>query len=155
MNNIPSEIMIEILSRLPAKSAVRFKCVCRSWRSLLSHSDFARKHSTNHNNGDVNSFLLFNGASSYRRAEFSWSNGKKDGEKLLESATMRPINDKLHAEVKSFEKAQIMNSCDGILCLVLLVERTVVLWNPCINEYLSLPLPESSDFEDDILWIRL
>ncbi|XP_050219537.1 F-box/kelch-repeat protein At3g23880-like [Mercurialis annua] len=151
MSNIPSEIMIEILSRLPVKSVVRFKCVCRSWRSLLSHPDFARKHYTNNNNeDDINSFLVFNSASSYRRAEFSWSNGEKDGEKLLESATMRPINDKLHAEVKSLKKAEIMNSCDGILCLVLRVERAVVLWNPCINEYLSLPPPESFDFDNDI-----
>ncbi|KAL6142583.1 hypothetical protein ACLB2K_060862 [Fragaria x ananassa] len=35
---------VQILSRLPPKSLMRFKCVHRSWRALISSSNFAAKH---------------------------------------------------------------------------------------------------------------
>src|ERR1044072_8275998 len=38
------EVIIEILMRLPVKSLVRFKCVCKSWFSLISDPHFASSH---------------------------------------------------------------------------------------------------------------
>ncbi|KAF8034332.1 hypothetical protein BT93_C0586 [Corymbia citriodora subsp. variegata] len=37
---IPSNIMVEILACLPARSLARFRCVAKSWRSLLSEPYF-------------------------------------------------------------------------------------------------------------------
>ena len=39
-NNLPPEIIHEILSWLPVKSLRRFKCVSKSWRSLISDPKF-------------------------------------------------------------------------------------------------------------------
>ncbi|XP_025801739.1 uncharacterized protein LOC112881278, partial [Panicum hallii] len=33
---LPDDLVVEILSRLPARSLCRFKCVSRSWRALIS-----------------------------------------------------------------------------------------------------------------------
>ncbi|KAL2559457.1 F-box domain-containing protein [Forsythia ovata] len=37
---LPKEMLLEILSRLPAKSIFRFKCVCKEWLSLISDPSF-------------------------------------------------------------------------------------------------------------------
>ncbi|KFK44888.1 hypothetical protein AALP_AA1G315900 [Arabis alpina] len=39
-NWIPNDVIIEILSRLPAKSTARFRCVSKQWRSTLCRQDF-------------------------------------------------------------------------------------------------------------------
>ncbi|XBJ15065.1 hypothetical protein VPH35_007042 [Triticum aestivum] len=35
--NLTDDLVVEILSRLPARSACRFKCVSTTWRDLISH----------------------------------------------------------------------------------------------------------------------
>jgi len=41
---LPHELIIQILLRLPVKSLIRFKCVCKSWFSLISDNHFANSH---------------------------------------------------------------------------------------------------------------
>ncbi|KAF6987989.1 hypothetical protein CFC21_005579 [Triticum aestivum] len=35
--NLTDDLVVEILSRLPARSVCRFKCVSTTWRDLISH----------------------------------------------------------------------------------------------------------------------
>ncbi|KAL6853889.1 hypothetical protein ACP4OV_019918 [Aristida adscensionis] len=41
--NLPEELVVEILSWLPARSVCRFRCVSRSWRDLISHPAVRRR----------------------------------------------------------------------------------------------------------------
>ncbi|KAK4391177.1 F-box protein [Sesamum angolense] len=42
--NLPSELIINILSRLPIRTIISCKCVCKSWLNLLDTPEFARSH---------------------------------------------------------------------------------------------------------------
>ncbi|MED6201569.1 hypothetical protein PIB30_096273 [Stylosanthes scabra] len=41
---LPDELIAEILLRVPARNLVRLRSVCRSWRTLISSSQFANEH---------------------------------------------------------------------------------------------------------------
>lgn len=42
--NLPCEITMEILSRLPVRSVKSCKCVCKSWLNLLETEEFLKSH---------------------------------------------------------------------------------------------------------------
>ncbi|QHO32364.1 hypothetical protein HN51_020417 [Arachis hypogaea] len=42
--DLPEELIMEILLRLPARTLVSLRSVCTSWRNLISSPDFTRKH---------------------------------------------------------------------------------------------------------------
>ncbi|KAL3617101.1 hypothetical protein CASFOL_039495 [Castilleja foliolosa] len=42
--DLPEDILIEIFSRMPAKSVGKCRCLSRSWRTLLSTPDFIKSH---------------------------------------------------------------------------------------------------------------
>ncbi|KAK9741610.1 hypothetical protein RND81_03G117200 [Saponaria officinalis] len=44
MKTIPQELLVNILSRLPAKSIARCRCVWKPWRCLLSEAHFIKAH---------------------------------------------------------------------------------------------------------------
>ncbi|KAD3067993.1 hypothetical protein E3N88_35873 [Mikania micrantha] len=52
----------EILTRLPAKSVGRFKCVCKQWKSFLSTPTFVRTHLHYHRTINDHKLLLADGA---------------------------------------------------------------------------------------------
>ncbi|KAL5730446.1 hypothetical protein ACHQM5_003264 [Ranunculus cassubicifolius] len=41
---VPEDVMVDILSRLPAKSLIRFKTVCKTWYNLVHQPDFTKLH---------------------------------------------------------------------------------------------------------------
>ncbi|KAI6695787.1 hypothetical protein NL676_023497 [Syzygium grande] len=44
MSSLGEDVDREILRRLPVKSLLRFKCVCKGWCSLISTPEFAKTH---------------------------------------------------------------------------------------------------------------
>ena len=45
---LPTDVLYEVLLRLPAKELCRLRLVCRAWRSLTSDPGFARAHASRH-----------------------------------------------------------------------------------------------------------
>ncbi|OMO79396.1 hypothetical protein CCACVL1_13703 [Corchorus capsularis] len=41
---LPSSLVLEILSNLPVKALLRFRCVCKSWKDLINFENFINWH---------------------------------------------------------------------------------------------------------------
>ena len=41
---LPEELIVEILSWVPVKPLMRFKCVSKTWNSLIFHPTFVKLH---------------------------------------------------------------------------------------------------------------
>ncbi|XP_059635846.1 F-box/kelch-repeat protein At3g06240-like [Cornus florida] len=50
---LPYDLMTDVLSRLPVKSIVRFKCVSKSWLALFAHPHFVSLHLTRSRNSKL------------------------------------------------------------------------------------------------------
>ncbi|EYU45524.1 hypothetical protein MIMGU_mgv1a010975mg [Erythranthe guttata] len=55
---IPEELMIDIFSRLPAKSVGRFRCLSKLWREILSTPEFIKSHLNLQTNPQQNLLLV-------------------------------------------------------------------------------------------------
>lgn len=58
-NNLPEEIMLEILTRLPTESAIECKLVCKPLRDVVRHQSFSQMHSNRLNSADDSGKLSF------------------------------------------------------------------------------------------------
>ncbi|KAK9137042.1 hypothetical protein Sjap_007636 [Stephania japonica] len=129
---LPPEILAtELLPRLPAKSLLRFKSVCKSWRDLISDPHFIESHlhqqsqaASISSNGTIisgppNLNVLFGKFN----VLFSIVVGSGD-------ATAKPIG---------FDNSYCpLCSCNGLVC----VETNLMelaLWNPCTQSFRLLP----------------
>ncbi|XP_059668933.1 F-box/kelch-repeat protein At3g06240-like [Cornus florida] len=131
---LPKEVLTEILSRLPAKSLLRFRCVSKSWLSLITSPNFIAIHlNQSHTN---NSHLLI---------KYYSLNPKKERFSLRVDD-----NDKSFFELKCPFKTRnnsffrMVGICNGLICLSddhFGYTYTIIIWNPAIRKCVNLPKP--------------
>ncbi|KAI8556194.1 hypothetical protein RHMOL_Rhmol05G0233100 [Rhododendron molle] len=130
--DLPPEIIAAVLSRLPVKSLLRLRCVCKSWRSLISNPKFVKTHLSlaSANTDYSNHRLILN--SSYPCTDVkscslsSILNEKSDSAVQLDCPFKGP-----NFGVK------IWGCCDGLVCIG--TGREVCIWNPSTGKYKGLP----------------
>ncbi|GAB4841762.1 hypothetical protein Ancab_022484 [Ancistrocladus abbreviatus] len=138
-NLLPEDLLIEILARLPVRSLIRFKCVCKSWFSLINSREFATKHLTVHNCALKNDFdyLLI------RRNNFSVAMPVF----CLLSYDMLNISHTFECEAlvprvpDGLVYLDIVGPCNGIFCLLIGGwgdAQVLLLWNPATREVMPL-----------------
>ncbi|GMI79458.1 hypothetical protein HRI_001615100 [Hibiscus trionum] len=124
---MPVEVIIEILKRLPVKSVVRFRSVCKTWNTLFSDLSFISTHLQ---------------ASLFNNTPFLLLECQKNGKKRF---SLHYDNDGFeeskHLRFPSFTR--VIGSCNGLICVQLYpfldVSFNIVLWNPSIQRYIYLP----------------
>ncbi|KAG7969566.1 hypothetical protein I3843_07G037000 [Carya illinoinensis] len=125
---LPENVVEEILLRLPVKSLVRFKCVSKHWRSLISNPQFAK--------------LQFQ-RTSVRSQRLLISFGSEIRSLDCEA----PFQDSSTPSVIAvpFQKqgryVRIIGSCNGLVCVALYSRRYFYIWNPSTGYYRKLPDP--------------
>ncbi|XP_030535337.1 F-box protein At3g07870-like [Rhodamnia argentea] len=129
MASFPNDITTDILSQLPVKSVARFRCVCKSWKSLLTGACFINAH--------------FDRSSKYRTVSLL----KYDDNNSSRIGVYRPHHRELsHLNPSSGHPSRynVVDSCNGILCLSVYYKDKpglpdIFLWNPSIHECMVVP----------------
>ncbi|PQP94593.1 S locus F-box protein with the low allelic sequence polymorphism 1-S4 [Prunus yedoensis var. nudiflora] len=139
-----------ILPRLPSKSLMRFKCVRKSWYTLINNPTFVENHLSNSMHNKLSTCVLF--------SRFVQSDTNSD-EKELAFSFLYLRNDYDDAEhnvnfvvedikfslssgrfigLEDVESPSILGHCNGIVCLSPCSDN-LVLCNPAIKEIKLLP----------------
>ncbi|GAU45634.1 hypothetical protein TSUD_175470 [Trifolium subterraneum] len=150
------ELIADILSRLPIKTLMQIKCVCKSWKTLISFDpSFAKLHLQRSPRN--NQLLLI--------AEWGMPDQRLDlsvvpfpVSRLLETPIefrhpyyrLKDVtipNDPYY-RLKNMDCSEIVGSCNGLICLGTICQNTRFrIWNPATNT-----LSEKLGFVTDFSW---
>ncbi|CAK9144929.1 unnamed protein product [Ilex paraguariensis] len=131
---LPEDVVIEILSRLPVKSLLRFKCVCKHWYTRTKKPSFIREHFNQENNQarllvhhydfDTDTYVVA----------------------LFPDKTLKGMPS-IHEEIDYLHIPPAMEtgigSIDGLFFLHNGLDDNMALWNPATREFRLLPAPHS------------
>ncbi|XP_057803104.1 F-box/kelch-repeat protein At3g23880-like [Salvia miltiorrhiza] len=123
--HLPQELTEEILSRLAVKSLLRFRCVSKSWRSLIDSERFIKTHLQNSSR---------NTAFSHHRLISILKNSKKLFDDEMSSWS---------------ESVRMVGCCNGLVCCCINLKKgRFLLWNPATRISKELPqlIIENGDF---------
>ncbi|XP_050210881.1 F-box/kelch-repeat protein At3g06240-like [Mercurialis annua] len=138
-DHIPQEVLTEIFLRLPVRSILRCRCVCKLWYSLISNPNFIFLHSkqiTYSKNNNTGYLLMRHYSRTNKKESFTLHLDDDD----LFSHEYQNLDFPLRSSWDYFE---IVGSCNGILCLTdnhSHMLKRIVLWNPSIGLSVTLPL---------------
>ncbi|XP_074290440.1 F-box/kelch-repeat protein At3g23880-like isoform X2 [Silene latifolia] len=129
---LPLEIWTLILARMPGKTLLRFRSVCKPWCSIIDDPDFVHLHLQlcNTNNNSKNKlFVAF---------EVPESNG---GRRCLMTIRRADTFRKTGHNLTSSQYYGAPGSCNGLFLMSQLVDkkRELRLWNPSIRKSLLVP----------------
>ncbi|XP_057419208.1 F-box/kelch-repeat protein At3g23880-like [Lotus japonicus] len=134
VRNLPQELVENILVRLPCKSLMRFKCVCKHWFALLHYdTKFLSRHFIKNQNSAANDVLL-------KLPSHIVNDLKLEIYKLFSlSATGIGMETPIPPwPSKYFSRCyQICGHSNGIVCLSSL--DYILLYNPLTREFRKLP----------------
>ncbi|KAL6533205.1 hypothetical protein OROMI_027317 [Orobanche minor] len=127
--NLPSEIIEEeILTRVSVKSALRLRCVSKSWCSLIDNKHFINKHSQNSTRRcRVIANIKFKEDihSSFLHCSYLGDDKSSASEDRSPIDNPREVDD-IHPLMLGI----LVGQCNGLLCIWEIVEECFILWNP-------------------------
>ncbi|XP_058192265.1 putative F-box protein At3g16210 [Rhododendron vialii] len=133
IQQLPEHLLMEILCRLPVKSLLRSKPVCKYWYSLLLTPSFIYLHHDHAASiaADANTDCLL-----VKR----FLDG---GVVLFFVPNGTPIEDiDISSTGLNIKQLQILGPCYGVVCLTrFALNSTIVIWNPSMKEFSVLPQP--------------
>ncbi|GAU43016.1 hypothetical protein TSUD_28350 [Trifolium subterraneum] len=125
---LPEELIANILVRLPVRSLLQFKSVSKSWKTLISDPHFANTH-LRFDTTITNQQLIFY---SSKTEEEPYNILTYDLKPLFEenpSTCVKPVS----FTSLNTNKYCLLDSCNGLLCLLDKSQRCLRLFNPSIN----------------------
>ncbi|XP_031113999.1 F-box/kelch-repeat protein At3g23880-like [Ipomoea triloba] len=130
------EILSEILSRLPAKSLSRFRCVSKPWCALISSSEFVKLHlkasASRKDYAHHRILCSFAGPRSFSVMQCS-----------LQSVMSERPAEGFHIDYPMktpHNSVWIIGSCNGLVCIAI-EEKYLFIWNPTTGKFKKVPDP--------------
>ncbi|OMO64709.1 hypothetical protein COLO4_31895 [Corchorus olitorius] len=122
MANLPLDLIATILSRLPVKYLLCFRCVSKLWRSLIDDPDFINLHLRHSLKYHTNHTLIL----------------KNSDLHVADTACLGPFTKLEHPLMSYNHGVKILGSCNGLLCIRNIVED-MAIWNPYTRKHHVLP----------------
>ncbi|KAK8564533.1 hypothetical protein V6N12_036663 [Hibiscus sabdariffa] len=131
---LPEMLVFDILAKLPVKSLIRFKCVCKHWSLSFQTPLFITQHHHNHlRNNNLNFILkrpIGNSFSYFNLFELSTEDGQSFSPK--QNICLPLCNDR-------WRSPEVYGPCNGIFCVE--SKDNLALWNPSTRQFKILPQP--------------
>ncbi|KAG8380412.1 hypothetical protein BUALT_Bualt06G0012700 [Buddleja alternifolia] len=131
---IAEDIIEEILSWLPVKSLLKFRCVSKSWRSLIGSKRFIKTHLKN---SSTTSNLKRHGIITSTYGSYNHKLQYYSLHSLLHKHAIHSI-DFNYPYIYPRHSVDIVGSCNGLVCL-LINRKKFILWNPSTRKSRKLP----------------
>ncbi|XP_017253017.1 F-box/kelch-repeat protein At3g23880-like [Daucus carota subsp. sativus] len=170
INDLPEGTISEILLRLPVKSLLQCKSVCKPWLSLISTPHFVKSQLHRAITASMNTptllcihrpplteeelarKLAFEAEITTLRSNISDEPQQQRRRQLVDQALLDAAAQDLSSCPVRFDHLvmprlfsthySIRSVCNGILCLANSFGNVVYLWNPSIGKFKKLPVPE-------------
>ncbi|CAL5393897.1 unnamed protein product [Camellia sinensis] len=141
---IPDEVLIEILARLPVKSLLQFRSVCKSWNSLIANPSFITTHLNQTKSNTQLLIIKYTHVPNQERF-ISCSDDETCCGNFVE------LENPFHSPGISFK---IVGSCNGLLCISPHYgSEFAFLWKPSIRRFLTLPESGYSVTDSDLQFV--
>ncbi|XP_059634328.1 F-box protein At3g07870-like [Cornus florida] len=133
--NLPRDVMFDILSRVPIKSLLQFRCVAKSWPPLIAHPHFIKLHLARSTSDPTQGchFLLYYESSDYTKDSYSLRCINTFDEHMNLEFPFKSV----HGYIR------IVGSSRGLICLFDTNYFTyigrIILWNPVIRKSKFIP----------------
>ena len=140
---LPYDVLPDILHRLPVKSLIRFRCVSKSWNSLITslafiNSNLTRTRSHFDSNKLIVKYLdVTPHVELYKLIQEDNDNNDSSSEQIQDLKL--PLRSRLICDY-----FQLVGSANGLFCLY--DENRFILWNPCIRKFINIPNPSVTGF---------
>lgn len=150
---LPEELLIEILTRLPTKSLLRFKSVCKTWCTLIRKPDFIDLHYHHHRKVSRNDSILVvrsiptvdpqqQECNKYVNSEIVLSLLSSKTPTTTTTTALVRFPPDLFGPGSTFDgDVQLFGPCNGVVCLT---NTNDVLCNPATREFKAIPVPPFS-----------
>ncbi|XP_010513154.1 PREDICTED: F-box protein At3g28330-like [Camelina sativa] len=143
--DLPEDLVIIIMARLPPKSVVRFKLVCREWNLLTESAFFRDLYHSNFSSTSSSNWYIFHG-------DHESPNSSLEELKLDESSSHGDSSfaSFLTRNKKKIKEIRVVACTDGLVLLRLEDEEDMMvryyIGNPVLPQWVQLPPPSPSPY---------
>ncbi|XP_021750212.1 F-box protein At3g07870-like [Chenopodium quinoa] len=147
VSDLPGSILINIFGRLPLKTVINCKFVCKSWRSLISDSYFYQVYS-HHIPTTVFFEVKEMSSSLLNLKEISVIDRQSCGIAKMQLTT----NSRDHVVDIRNMNIQLGNGCNGLICLRgVKTGEPSLIWNPITRQVIVVPKPATTADDNNVV----